>query len=48
MFGAVNREMEIIRDVVGDVSVAGFFSNGEISLDRLYAYTGVLTLFRDD
>ena len=26
----------------------GFFSNGEISLDRLYAYTGVLTLFRDD
>ena len=48
MFGAVNREMEIIRDVLGDVPVAGFFSNGEISLDRLYAYTGVLTLFRDD
>ena len=48
MFGAVNREMEIIQDVLGDVPVAGFFSNGEISLDRLYAYTGVLTLFRDD
>ena len=48
MFGAVNREMEIVHDVLGDVPVAGFFSNGEISLDRLYAYTGVLTLFRDD
>ena len=48
MFGAVNREMEIVRDVLGDVPVAGFFSNGEISLDRLYAYTGVLTLFRGD
>ncbi len=48
MFGAVNREMEIIRDVLGDVPLAGFFSSGEISLDRLYAYTGVLTLFRGD
>ena len=48
MFGAVNREMGIIHDVLGDVPVAGFFSNGEISAERLYAYTGVLALFTGD
>ncbi len=47
MFGAENREMEIIAEILGDVPMAGFFGNGEISFDRLYAYTGVLTLFRD-
>ena len=25
--------------------LVGFFCNGEISRDRLYGYTGVLTLF---
>jgi small ligand-binding sensory domain FIST len=45
MFGAEGREMEIIRDVLGDLPLVGFFGNGEISFDRLYAYTGVLTLF---
>lgn len=45
MFGA-DVELDIVRRVIGDVPLAGFFANGEISGDRLYAYTGVLTLFR--
>ena len=45
MFGAVGRESAIIRDALGDVPVVGFFANGEISNNRLYGYTGVLTLF---
>ena len=46
MFGRRGAEMEIIREALGDVPLAGFFCNGEISHDRLYGYTGVLTLFR--
>jgi small ligand-binding sensory domain FIST len=47
MFGEVGRELAIVREVLGDVPLVGFFGNGEISFDRLYAYTGVLTLFLD-
>ena len=47
MFGAVGRELGIVREELGDVPLVGFFGNGEISFDRLYAYTGVLTLFMD-
>ncbi len=45
MFGAPNREMGLIRDTLGDFPLVGFFANGEISYNRLYGYTGVLTLF---
>ncbi len=45
MFGTPNRELELIRDALGDFPLVGFFANGEISHDRLYGYTGVLTLF---
>src|SRR5512143_1674220 len=45
MFGAPNRELGLIRDTLGDFPLVGFFANGEISHDRLYGYTGVLTLF---
>lgn len=45
MFGEVGRELGIVREELGDVPLVGFFGNGEISFDRLYAYTGVLTLF---
>ena len=45
MFGEVGRELAIVREELGDVPLVGFFGNGEISFDRLYAYTGVLTLF---
>ncbi len=48
MFGKGNREMEIIARTLGEVPLAGFFGNGEISFDRLYAYTGVLVLFRGE
>jgi small ligand-binding sensory domain FIST len=31
--------------MLGDFPLVGFYANGEISRDRLYRYTGVLTLF---
>jgi len=30
---------------IGDTLLAGFFGNGEVSSNRLYGYTGVLTAF---
>lgn len=45
MFGAPNRELALIREALGDFPLVGFFANGEISHNRLYGYTGVLTLF---
>jgi small ligand-binding sensory domain FIST len=44
-FAEPDRETDIIREALGDFPMAGFFANGEISRDRIYAYTGVLTLF---
>ena len=38
-------ELATIREALGDIPLAGFFGNGEISQDRVYGYTGVLTLF---
>lgn len=46
MFGARGAELGLIRSVLGEVPLVGFFCNGEISRDRLYGYTGVLTLFK--
>ncbi len=43
--GEPGGEMALIREILGDVPVAGFYANGEISNNRLYGYTGVLTLF---
>ncbi len=45
MFGRRGAELEMLREVLGDLPVTGFFCNGEISHNRLYGYTGVLTLF---
>ncbi len=45
LFGRPNAELEIIQSELGDIPLTGFFSNGEICHNRLYAYTGVLTLF---
>tara|TARA_E500000331_G_scaffold229947_1_gene220142 strand:- start:2837 stop:4015 length:1179 start_codon:yes stop_codon:yes gene_type:complete len=45
IFGAEGRETQIIRSTLGDVPLAGFFGQGEISNNRIYGYTGVLTLF---
>jgi small ligand-binding sensory domain FIST len=46
MFGRRSAELAVIRDRLGEFPLVGFFCNGEISHDRLYGYTGVLTLFR--
>jgi len=45
MFGRRGAELDVIRRTLGEVPLVGFFCNGEISRDRLYGYTGVLTLF---
>ena len=46
MFGSRGAELGLIRQALGEVPLVGFFCNGEICRDRLYGYTGVLTLFR--
>lgn len=38
-------ETHMIEQALGSFPMIGFFANGEISRDRLYAYTGVLALF---
>ena len=45
MFGSEDRELEIVREEIGDLPLAGFFANGEFSGGRIYGYTGVITLF---
>jgi small ligand-binding sensory domain FIST len=45
LFGPNSEELRMIENSLGDVPVVGFFCNGEISHNRLYGYTGVLTLF---
>jgi small ligand-binding sensory domain FIST len=45
LFGAPGAELGLIREQFGRVPITGFFANGEISHNRLYAYSGVLTLF---
>jgi len=45
MFGAEGRELDMIRDALGDFPLVGFSAGGEICHDRLYTYTGVLALF---
>jgi small ligand-binding sensory domain FIST len=45
LFGDDSEELRTIRHELGDFPLAGFFANGEISHNRLYGYTGVLTLF---
>ena len=44
LFREPAHEMGAIRRAFGDIPVVGFFGNGEIAHDRLYGYTGVLTL----
>ena len=45
LFDGQSEELSIIRAELGDFPLVGFFGNGEISHDRLYGYTGILTLF---
>lgn len=45
LFGKNSQELKTIQRVLGDFPLVGFFANGEIYHQRLYSYTGVLTLF---
>jgi small ligand-binding sensory domain FIST len=45
LFGPDAVELRRVNEALGDFPLAGFFANGEICNDRLYGYTGVLTLF---
>jgi small ligand-binding sensory domain FIST len=45
LFGEAGVETALIREGLGEFPLIGFFVNGEISRDRLYGHTGVLTLF---
>jgi small ligand-binding sensory domain FIST len=45
LFGPGSAELGMIREALGDFPLVGFFCNGEISHNRVYGYTGVLTLF---
>lgn len=44
LFGKNSVELQTIASILGDVPLIGFFANGEISNNRLYGYTGILTL----
>ncbi len=44
-FGDNAEEVKMISEVLGDFPLTGFFASGEIFHDRIYGYTGVLTLF---
>tara|TARA_A100001037_G_scaffold238075_1_gene217382 strand:- start:473 stop:1630 length:1158 start_codon:yes stop_codon:yes gene_type:complete len=48
LFGPGAREMAMITEAFGNIPLVGFFGNGEISHNRLYTYTGILSLFLDD
>lgn len=45
MFNGENEELKIIKDILGDFPLIGFFGQGEVSNNRLYSYTGILAIF---
>ncbi len=45
MFAAQSADLAATQDELGEVPLVGFFCNGEISHNRVYGYTGVLSLF---
>ncbi len=47
-FGGPSAELALVRQHLGDIPLVGFFAAGEIAGDRLYGYTGVLTVFAED
>jgi small ligand-binding sensory domain FIST len=44
-FGEQGAELGIIKHNLGEVPLTGFYANGEIGRNKLYGYTGVLTVF---
>lgn len=45
LFGDNSEELKMITEVLGEIPLVGFYANGEIAGNRLYGYTGVLTVF---
>ncbi|GMQ96386.1 MAG: FIST C-terminal domain-containing protein [Gammaproteobacteria bacterium] len=45
LFGEHSEELKMLEAEFKDTPLAGFYCNGEIANNRLYGYTGVLTLF---
>jgi len=45
LFSSAQAEVKILQEALGGVPLIGFYANGEIACDRIYAYTGVLALF---
>ena len=43
--GAPGGEMALVREILGDIPLAGFYANGEIAGGHLYGYTAVVILF---
>lgn len=43
--GKEHSEVNLIREIIGDMPLAGFYAGGEINNARIYGYTGVLILF---
>ena len=41
----ISEEVKLVQEILGDVPLAGFYANGEISNCRIYGYTAVLLLF---
>ncbi len=48
LFGAPGAELDVVAHNLGEIPLVGFFANGEIAHDRIYGYTGVLTLFVEE
>jgi small ligand-binding sensory domain FIST len=44
-FNEPSQETELIRSILGEFPLIGFFANGEIHKNTLYGFTGVLCLF---
>ncbi len=42
---AINDEMELINNIIGNIPLVGFYAGGEVNNARLYSYSGVLALF---
>lgn len=44
-FGEHSEELRLVSEALGNLPLVGFFANGEIFSNRLYGYTGVLSVF---
>ncbi len=42
---SLTGEMVLVREILGDLPLAGFYANGEIFNSRIYGYTGIVVLF---